>query len=34
MFEEHWAEMVEYLKAVPDQTALELFVEFQARYPN
>ena len=34
MFTEHWAEMVECLEAQPDQTALELLVEFQARYPD
>jgi hypothetical protein len=31
---EHWEEMVECLEAQPDQTALELLVEFQARYPD
>ena len=34
MFTEHWAEMVECLEAQPDQTTLELLVEFQARYPD
>jgi hypothetical protein len=33
-FKEHWAEMVECLEARPDQTALELLIEFQARYPG
>jgi hypothetical protein len=34
IFREHWAEMVQCLEAQPDQTALELLVEFQARYPG
>jgi hypothetical protein len=34
MFTEHWAEMVACLEAQPDQTALELLLEFQARYPD
>ena len=34
MFTEHWAEMVACLEAQPDQTALELLAEFQARYPD
>jgi len=34
MFTEHWAEMVACLEAQPDQTALELLVEFRARYPD
>ena len=34
MFTEHWAEMVACLEAQPDQTALELLMEFQARYPD
>jgi hypothetical protein len=34
MFTEHWTEMVACLEAQPDQTALELLVEFQARYPD
>jgi len=33
-FKDHWAEMVQCLDAEPDQTALELLVEFQARYPG
>jgi hypothetical protein len=33
-FKDHWAEMVQCLEAQPDQTALELLVEFQARYPD
>jgi len=34
MFSDHWHEMVRCLEANPDQTALELLVEFQARYPG
>jgi len=34
LFKDHWAEMVEYLEARPDQTALELLIEFRARYPD
>ena len=34
IFKEHWAEMVNCLEERPDQTALELLVEFQARYPG
>lgn len=34
IFQEHWAEMVQCLDERPDQTALELLVEFQARYPG
>ena len=30
---EHWEEMTRFLDERPDQTALELLVEFQARYP-
>jgi hypothetical protein len=30
----HWAEMVRWLEENPDQTAVELFTEFQARYPG
>lgn len=30
----HWAEMVQWLEENPDQTALELLTEFQARYPG
>jgi hypothetical protein len=33
-FIEHWDEMAQWLDAQPDQTALELLVEFQARYPG
>jgi hypothetical protein len=33
-FAEHWPEMVQCLEGEPDQTALELLVEFQARYPG
>jgi hypothetical protein len=34
IFRHHWAEMVQCLEERPDQTALELLVEFQARYPG
>jgi hypothetical protein len=34
IFEEHWPEMTAWLEAHPDQTALELLIEFQARYPG
>jgi hypothetical protein len=34
IFKDHWEEMVECLEASPDQTALELLVEFQVRYPG
>lgn len=34
IFREHWAEMQRCLEAQPDQTALELLLEFQARYPG
>jgi hypothetical protein len=34
LFKDHWAEMVQCLEAEPDQTALELLVEFRARYPD
>jgi hypothetical protein len=30
----HWAEMVQWLEENPDQTAIELLTEFQARYPG
>lgn len=30
----HWAEMVQWLQEHPDQTAVELLTEFQARYPG
>jgi hypothetical protein len=33
-FKDHWQEMVHHLEEYPDQTALELLVEFQARYPG
>lgn len=34
IFADHWTEMVECLDDHPDQTALELLVEFQVRYPG
>lgn len=34
IFGQHWPEMVECLEQKPDQTALELLTEFQARYPG
>jgi hypothetical protein len=34
LFKAHWAEMLQCLEAQPDQTALELLIEFQARYPE
>jgi hypothetical protein len=34
LFKDHWAEMVQCLEAQPDQTALELLIEFRARYPD
>jgi hypothetical protein len=34
IFKNHWIEMQQCLEARPDQTALELLVEFQARYPE
>ena len=34
MFTEHWEEMTRWLEERPDQTALELLIEFQARYPG
>ena len=34
IFKDHWQEMVLCLEERPDQTALELLVEFQARYPG
>jgi hypothetical protein len=34
IFKEHWAEMEQCLEEQPDQTALELLVEFQVRYPG
>lgn len=33
-FKDHWDEMAECLEERPDQTAVELLVEFQARYPG
>jgi Integrase core domain len=30
----HWAEMLQWLQEHPDQTAVELLIEFQARYPG
>jgi hypothetical protein len=33
-FKAHWAQMLECLEARPDQTALELLLEFRARYPE
>jgi len=33
-FKAHWAEMLECLEARPDQIALELLLEFRARYPE
>ncbi|HEY7889787.1 MAG TPA: transposase family protein [Steroidobacteraceae bacterium] len=33
-FKAHWSEMLECLEARPDQTALELLLEFRARYPE
>jgi hypothetical protein len=33
-FKAHWTEMLQCLEAQPDQTALELLIEFQARYPE
>jgi hypothetical protein len=34
LFKDHWKEMVTCLEDQPDQTALELLIEFQARYPG
>jgi transposase len=34
LFKDHWQEMVQCLEEQPDQTALELLIEFQARYPG
>jgi hypothetical protein len=34
IFREHWDEMVQCLEERPDQTALELLIEFQTRYPG
>lgn len=33
LFRPHWPEMLQCLEAQPDQTSLELLIEFQARYP-
>jgi Integrase core domain len=33
-FQGHWAEMLQCLEADPDQTALQLLIDFQARYPD
>lgn len=33
-FRAHWAEMLQCLEAQPDQTAVELPIEFRARYPE
>ena len=33
-FKAHWTEMLQCLEANPDQTALELLIEFRARYPK
>ena len=33
-FQGHWAEMLQSLEADPDQTALQLLIDFQARYPD
>ena len=34
VFSADWAEMAQCLEENPDQTALELLIEFQARYPG
>jgi hypothetical protein len=34
IFKDHWPEMVQCLEEQPDQTTLELLVEFQVRYPG
>ena len=34
IFKDHWEEMMQCLEQRPDQTALELLIEFQARYPG
>ena len=34
LFEDDWPEMTAWLEARPDQTAQELLIEFQARYPG
>jgi len=33
-FQAHWAEMLQCLEADPDQTALQLLIDFRARYPD
>jgi len=33
-FKAHWSEILEWLEERPDQTALELLLEFRARYPE
>ena len=33
-FQGHWVEMLKCLEDDPDQTALQLLTEFQARYPD
>jgi hypothetical protein len=33
-FKAHWAEMLQCLEAQPDQTAVQLLIEFRARYPE
>jgi len=33
-FRAHWAEMLQCLDADPDQTAQQLLIDFQTRYPN
>ena len=33
-FKAHWAEMLQSLESQPDQTAVELLIEFRARYPE
>jgi hypothetical protein len=34
IFKDHWEEMAQCLEERPDQTTLELLVEFQARHPG
>ena len=34
IFKDHWEEMARCLDERPEQTALELLVEFRARYPG
>ena len=34
IFRHHWEEMDRCLEEQPDQTAVELLIEFQARYPG